>query len=269
MKKKDKKSSNASLVAAIIIFSILLLPVIGIFIWDLVSRIKRGWNGNDTISLSFFTIVAIAGIITILSLHDYLINNNKEIVILNNEIYRTFIAMEENGTIKEFENAIIKEENSRLVDKINSITRKRNDFQITLEDIDDYFTNSGLFKGKDGIVSSIKLSSLYEKIKRNKSYKYERLYRTIHNGEIIKEHKFPLFQFISPLLLAFIGFFVSLYQAMSNDGSIQDPLLEYIKLFGLFVVNAIAFSFFTLGSLKEGKIEEKKQILSKLKKYNN
>lgn len=265
MKKKTNKS-NKTIIIVIVVMSICLLGILAILVCDLITRLSRGWTNNDTITLIFFVMIAVTGVIFIKSFHDYFVNHNKEIIMLNNDIYRLFFKMEKEGSISNYEKLLIDRENKRYLGKINSIIQKKNkDLVITLDNINDYFyAISGFFKGDTGLLASYRLSTLYNKIRVNKSINYEKLYRNVHSGDLIKNVRFPLFESLVPLLIGFVGIFVTIYQTLAVDGSINDSLIEYLKLFGSVVLFAAAYTLFTYRSYKEGVVNYKTNILTDL-----
>lgn len=101
--------------------------------------------------------IAIVGVVAILSMHNYFISRNKDIIILNNEIYRTFLELEKSGLIKKYENSLIEEENNRSLKKMNSIIQKRNkDISISVNNIDNYFyKDTNIFIGEANLLSDM------------------------------------------------------------------------------------------------------------------
>ena len=69
-------------------------------------------------------------------------------------------------------------------------------------------------------------------------------------------------------MLGFIGLFVTIYEALSVNGSITEPLIEYLKLFGATFFFALSYSLFTLRSRIEDEISAKEKLLAKLKESN-
>lgn len=261
MKKNNK--NNKSLIAIILLASFYLLITIGILVWDLVSRIRRGWNDNDTVNIVFFVMILALCPVMMKSFYDFFANNSKEVMLLNNDIYRLFRKMEENGSISNYEKYLIARENKRNIDKINHIVRRKDkNAQITIDNLDEHFYGlNGLYKGNVNLFSSSRLETLYVHIKRNKSIAFERLYQLVHSGDLVKRYKFPLFEFVLPLLIGSIGLFATIYQTLASNYSIQESLTEYLKLFG----SSVAFSFLCVllasRSAREEMIKHKSNIL--------
>lgn len=102
----------------------------------------------------------------------------------------------------------------------------------------------------------------------NKSKIYEKMYSSIHSGDYIRIPKFPLFEFILPLLLGFIGIFVTIYEALSVNNPIKEPLIEFLKLFGATFFFELSYSLFTTRPRIEDEIIKNKNIFAKLSEAN-
>lgn len=260
------KESKAGFIIVIIIMGICLLGIIAIVVWDIVNRIVSGWTNSDTIQFVFTLIVGIFGFVMVVSFQNYLININKKVLFLKNDIYRLFLLMEKNRTIDKYEKYLIDIENKRRLIKINKIIHKKDKtITVDMDNINDYFDSKyGVYKKEINIFSFIRLSSLYAAIMLNKSKTYEKMYASIHSGEYIKEPKFPLFEFIIPLLIGVIGIFVTLYETLSINGAINEPLINYLKLFGATFLFVIEFSVLTLRSRTDDTIECYQSTLNNL-----
>ena len=247
-----------------------LLGIVAIFAWDIVSRYNNGWANNDTIQVVFCVMVAITGVVMIKSFQGYLIAKNKKVMFLKNDIYRLFLSMELDGSIKRYEQSLVDTDNRIRLEKINKIVKRKDKTAVvTIDNLNGYFDDKiEVYKGETNIFSFMRINSLYAEIKRNKSKKYEKMYASIHSGDYIREPKFPLFEFILPLLLGVIGIFVTIYEALSVNNPIKEPLIEYIKLFGATFLFALMFSIVTLRSRIEGEIADKKNTFAKLSEAN-
>lgn len=267
---EPKKKNKTNLITSIVIMAILLLGILVLVVWDIVDRCRYGWTNNDTIQIVFLVIVAITGIVMIKSLQDYFVTKNKKVTFMKNDIYRLFISMEANNSLSIYEQNLIEEDNARKLAKINKIiNRKDPTIVVTFENLNDYFDEKyEIYKGDINIFSSSRLSSLYAGIKMNKSKEYEKLYASIHSGDFIKAPKFPLFEFVLPFLLGFIGIFVTIYEALSVNNPIKEPLIEFLKLFGATFFFALSFSLFTTRSRIEDEIIRNKNIFAKLSEAN-
>lgn len=260
------KESKAGFITGMIIIWLCLLGIIALVISDIVSRILSGWTNSDTIQSVFTLIVGIFGFVMVVSFQNYLININKKVLFWKNDIFRLFLLMEENRTIDKYEKYLIDIENNRRLIKINKIIHKKDKtISIDMDNLNDYFdAKYEVYKKEINIISSIRLSSLYAAIMLNKSKTYEKMYASIHSGEYIKEPKFPLFEFIIPLLIGVIGIFVTLYETLSINGVINEPLINYLKLFGATFLFVIEYSILTLRSRTDDTIERYQSILNKL-----
>ena len=267
---KSEKKNKTIVIIGIVIMGLALLGIIGIFAWDIVSRYNNGWTNNDTIQIVFCVMVAIAGVAMIKSFQDYLIAKNKKVMFLKNDIYRLFISMELDGSVKRYEQSLVDADNRIRLEKINKIVKRKDKTAVvTIDNLNEYFDDKiEVYKGEANIFSFMRINSLYVEINRNKSKKYEKMYASIHSGDYIREPKFPLFEFILPLLLGIIGIFVTIYEALSVNNPIKEPLIEYIKLFGATFLFSLMYSIVTLRSRTEGEIAEKKNTFAKLNEAN-
>lgn len=268
---KSEKDSKTGFIIVIILMGLLLLSILAILIWDVAGRINHGWTNSDTIQYIFSSIVAVFGIVTIKPFQDYFIEKNKIVSFQKNDIYRLFISMETNGIIDKYEQYLINEENSRRLDKINKIVNKKDKtIVVTMDNLNDYFdAKNKIYKKDINSISSKKLSTIFTDILLNKSKKYEKMYASIHSGDYIKEPKFPLFESIIPLLFGIVGIFVTIYEALSVNNPVKEPLIEYLKLFGAMFFFALAFSIFTLRSRIDGRVEYNRDIINELKEVSD
>lgn len=268
---KSEKDGKTGFIIAIMFLGVCLLGILAILIWDAVGRINHGWTNSDTIQYIFSSIVAVFGIVTIKPFQDYFIEKNKIVSFQKNDIYRLFISMETNGTIEKYEQYLINKDNDRRLDTINKIVSKKDKtIVVTMDNLNDYFdVKYKIYKKDINFIASTKLSSIFTDILLNKSKKYEKMYASIHSGDYIKEPKFPLFETIIPLLFGIVGIFVTIYEALSVNNPVKEPLTEYLKLFGAAFFFALAFSIFTLRSRIEGRIEYNKIIINELKEVSD
>lgn len=266
----NSKKSKSILITGIVIMAILLLGILVLVVWDIVDRCRYGWTNNDTIQIVFFAIVAITGSVMIKTLQDYFVAKNKNVMFIKNDIYRLFKSMESNNSLSIYEQNLIEEDNARKLVKINKIiNRKDHTIVVTFENLNDYFDEKyEIYKRDINIFSSNRLSDLYSEIKMNKSKIYEKMYSSIYSDEYIRIPKFPLFEFILPLLLGFVGIFVTIYEALSVNNPIKEPLIEYLKLFGATFFFALSYSLFTTRSRIEDEIIKNKNIFAKLSEAN-
>ncbi len=147
---KSEKKNNAGIIIGIVIMGLALLGIVAIFAWDIVSRCNNGWSNNDTIQVVFCVVVAITGVAMIKSFQDYLIAKNKKVMFLKNDIYRLFISMELDDSIKRYERSLIDTENKRRLKKINKIVkRKDKTAEITIDNLNEYFDDKfEIYKGE-------------------------------------------------------------------------------------------------------------------------
>ena len=267
---KSEKKNNAGMIIGIVIMGLALLGIVAIFAWDIVSRCNNGWTNNDTIQVVFLVAVAITGVAMIKSFQDYLIVKNKKVMFLKNDIYRLFIFMELDGSVKRYEQSLVDADNRIRLEKINKIVKRKDKTAVvTIDNLNEYFDDKlEIYKGEINIFSFMRINPLFVEIKKNKSKKYEKMYASIHSGDYIREPKFPLFEFILPLLLGIIGIFVTIYEAISVNNPINEPLIEYLKLFGATFLFALMYSIVTLRSRIEGEISDKKNTFAKLSEAN-
>lgn len=258
----------------IILLAILLMCIISVLIWDLVMRIKRGWNANDTIQIIFSITIAITGLVSSSAFLQYFIYKDKRFLVLNNKIYKAFSLLEERKMIDAFEAEMINTQNTKLYKQINNIFQKKYpDVCITKENIKDFFNLKYCVYFNDDypcwFIDTLRMESKVKKIVCNRSYEYEELFRNIHSGDILKKNKFPLLEVVLPFVLGAMGFFETFYQALSVSESINEPLKTFLFCF----LSAIFFSF-SLGfaystSMKESVIYKNEKTLQLIKEFCN
>lgn len=102
----------------------------------------------------------------------------------------------------------------------------------------------------------MKIDKYLKIIKSNKSIEFEKLYRDVKSGQLLKKPSFPLLAIIAPLFVSFASLFLTLYQTLF----ISVPLTEYFALFLL----AHGFSFLNAWVLSDSNIDK---TLTKKPKY--
>lgn len=98
-----QKYSKKQYIFRIILLCALLLLTITILIYDLYSKVKRGWQNIDTISAIFFGLIIICSIVLIHYIDKYIVESNADIICINNDIYRMFDKLEKEGKLLQYE----------------------------------------------------------------------------------------------------------------------------------------------------------------------
>lgn len=263
------KSKNTSIILAISICLFLLLLVIGIFVYDTIVRVNRGWGNNDTINYVFFTFIAISGSSMIVSLNKYLVSKNKNVIFVKNDFYRLFMSYETNGTIKNYENYLTRKQKNYCLKRISNILSTKNaEVSLTDENIFEYFSKKyGLYNGSSRIslLKEIRVNRLFERYQSEKCYEYEIAYRNVHSGELISVKNFPIYDVLLPVVFGFIGLFATIYQTLSVDGGVSESLFEYLKLFGSMMIFAFLYSLLSLRSIVDDELKKRNRELNDLK----
>lgn len=247
-----------------------LVGIIAVLIWDFASKINRGWTNSDTIQYVLIVLVLVAGTGTDKALFEYYVHRDKDLLVLNNNIFRAFSKLEETKKIKDFKNYLVDKENEKYMRKIDKIFLKCGvETKISKDNILDYFDTNGWVKDNYHVDSKrqFKLLELFEKVTKNESVQYERMYQEFHGGLLLKQYKFPFFEIIVPLFLGILGLLVSSYQVLLLDGSIKDSLFDYIKLFAEFLGILILWSCRSYRPAKEGLIDKKQKQLEDMIKF--
>lgn len=243
---KNRKT-NKTVAIIILLLGLCLLLVIGILIYDIVIKCRRGWNNNDTVQFIFYGFAILLSPYSIIIFRRFLVSNSKEVVLINNDIFRAFNTLEREDKIDNYKNSLIEFQNEKYIERINSILSKRNNKQsITKDNISMYFDEKLSFCD-----ISIKLTKrntkrvekYYKIFSERKSNKFEELFRSVHSGELLKKPKFPLFEILLPLFFATFGIFTTIYQVFSTNGELTEPLKTYLLLFfGIILYSILFFS---------------------------
>ena len=268
MENKINKKKHIISLFTIVVLTLLLLGIIVIFIWDIHSRTKDGWDNNDTIQLVFIGCLLFMGLLMSKSFLDFFVGANKGVLYSNNEIHRHFISMENKGEIEAFEESLIKEESESQLKRIEKVIRRKDKkAKISIDNLNNYFNEElGIYDGeiKLGFFSEMLVTSMYKKIEKHKSIKFEKLYRLVHSGELLEKKKFPLIEIVLQLLFGVVGMFATIYQTLNSNGSINEPLLNYFVAFASSIFFAFAISLYSSTSAKRGKINQNKELLNKM-----
>ncbi len=266
MKKKSKVINVTEIVLLAIVFSLIL----AVLIWSYANKIKNGWTNNDTVQTIFEVLIIILGPAISYSFIRYFVTNNKEIIIINNSLYKLFLLNEENKKIEYYERQLLLIQKQKVLSEMNSILSKQiKNVTLTEQNLHIYFdVKSGIYIGSEPISfrSESRLFGKYQKYKNNKSIKYEKLYQSIHSGELLKKAKFPLLETILPFVLGAFGAFATVYQTLSINGEINESLLTYFGFFGMIILYGLIVSVYCTDSFKRFEIQEKNKIICDLEK---
>ena len=247
------------------LIALVLALVIFIFVFGIIERCKRGWTSNDTIQIVFAVFIFIIFLGCSEPFSKFLVANNKEIIICNNEIYRSFKFVEKEGKLNQVEIIYLDNLKDKCLLKMNKIVKKQKcDIEFTKENVSDFFyPNSWIYnsESKPTFSKMKKVESAYKTILRNKSLKYEKLSRDVESLEIIKKYKFPLVEVILPFLFGGLGLFITIYQTLNVNGIIKDALTDYLVLFGETFLLGIAAVFNSSTSSIESAIKDKKETI--------
>ena len=148
------------------------------------------------------------------------------------------------------------------------LSKKKYTTTISDNNIGDFFNiKNGIYNGdiKVNFFKELKLNKLFEKYESEKSYNYEVFYAEVHNGELIAEKKFPIYDVLLPVLFGFAGLFATIYQTLSVSSNLNESLFEYLKLFGSVMMFALVYSLLTLKSAVESEMSKRKKELNELK----
>lgn len=265
MNKKAKKS-----LVFIILLSIALILLVGAAIFYIVYKVNNGWTINDTLSLIFDIFVTVSGFFSSLSFLNYFSHQGKDFVVLNNRIYETFNHLENSLKIDSLKQIYVTEYQDKLLLKMNKIYQKKYpEITITKTNISEYFSDE-TFLIKDlesnfNLVEELSLENKAKKIFSETSPEYEELYRQIKSGELLNKPKFPLIETILPFILGFVGLFETVYQTLSINEEIGEPLTNYLLCFGAVIFFSFSLALCHSISFKESFIKEKQKTLNKLK----
>ena len=230
-----KKANQITHIVAIVALSICLVSIIATLVRDIVVRALRTWNNNDTIQYVFLGLVVVIAVLVGVEFKNYFLNKDKQLTRLNTIIYRLFESIEKNNKIDVFEKTIVLKQNQKLIDELIKILKLQSESDL---DKKVFFTESpsGIFEIEIGNkkvrwIKRFRAIQRLKILKENRSSDFERLFREVHTGEIIKKEKSPLSSIVLPLNVGVIGLFVSLYQLLSVDSFIKDSLMTYLFLF--------------------------------------
>ena len=194
--------------------------------------VNSGWNGNKTVNYAFFVIIFLCGVSCVHPLYHYFLINNKEMIKSNNDLYRTLEKAENDETLKQYKIKKYNDAREKALAKINNYLYETTGQKISLshESIKSFIHNEDYSKKPYNLDDDqgIYLRVLYYEYRDKYSKEYEVLFSKYKSGDLVKLKDFPLFNFIIPLIVSFLGIFISVYQYVALSEQITDSLLRYV-----------------------------------------
>lgn len=269
----EAKPKKKSRIWIVIVLVVLVIALIAFTIYLIINQIRSGWTNNDTFQFVFFAFVVLFVPVSCKSFLDYFVAKDKRLLFLNNDIHRHYAFLEKEGLLSEYEKAEVSKERDALLTSINQIVSKNNkDVVISLENINEFYNpkyNLLICDLKLNIFQRYFLRKKCCDVTSNKSKRFEELYRSYHSGELLERKKFPIFEFIIPLIFTAAGMFATVYESLSVNGTINDSLFEYLKLFLLFVLVGFSFALHAIEPTRNSIHKSKIELLDSLESIVN
>lgn len=265
-----KKSQNKT----IIVFVVLLVICIVFFVYKIIDNSIKGWTSERIITYIYSFTVATIGLAIYLPLSRFFVRSNKKVATSNYKLYKAILEAEKSGKLEKYEERRIAEHNKELLEKINLLIRKKYpDYtEITNNNIGYFFgphLQDSLLSLNIGVVTSTKLTKLYEDYVRHSSKEFEELYSDYKTGEMIAKPKVPILDFCLPFFFGITGLFAAVYQALSSEGEITNSLTNYLLMFLSFSFLALVFLLYSLPSLIEGVLNKNERIMKEIMSKDN
>ncbi|MBR2506981.1 MAG: hypothetical protein IKB70_08830 [Bacilli bacterium] len=225
-----------------IFYLVCIVAVVTAIVFVAIEIHKDGWSNENIIGVAYSVTTSTIGVAFYIPYSKYLVNRNKEIGHLKIQLDQTLDAFSKQEMIRDFEEYCISKENVERVCLIKDLLKDKvaDCDNLSFETLDAYFDKSGNLLNMDKklkMTTRLTIKYLYKRIKQNRSDRFDDLYRSYKNGNLVDTPKFPLLEMVLPFVATIIGLFVAIYQTLVIEGELKFTVFQYIRVF-------VAFTFF-------------------------
>lgn len=241
----------------------LTLVVLG-FAGVIIIEIVSGWTKETTIGVIYSVTSVLIGMVVGLFWRDFVISHNKEIRHARNKVFRSLEELDKKNGLHILEDKIVNKENSQHLEEINTllmssgvVEKEINVGQLYL--LFSYENPNRIDTLRMSFIVRMRVSYLFERIKKNYSKKYESMYASYKSLELVRTSGTNFFTVTLSFIFSLIALFAVIYQALSNDESLKQPLIDYIWVFFTFFVFSFTISVFYTDAFIKEEIEKQKK----------
>lgn len=250
---KTKKELKNTVLFNFIFYLVCLVVVITAIVFVVIEIHKDGWSNENIIGVAYSVTTSTIGVAFYIPFSKYLVNKNKEIGHLKIQLNQTLDSLSKEEMIRDFEEYCINKDNVERICLIKDLLKEKavDCDDLSIETLDAYFDKSGSLLKMDKklkMTTRLTIKYLYERIKQNRSDRFDDLYRSYKNGDLVATPKFPLLELFLPFAATIIGLFVAIYQTLVINGELKFTVFQYIKVFIAFTFLMGMFAFYGAGT---------------------